>query len=506
MAKLICENGDENLVFLGAAEPKVRGARGVYRAVIRACQNVIGEDAVKPLLERVSSIVTDGASVNTGEKNGLWALFDSEIQSGVPKLKIWCAVHRSQLAWQSVTDTVAEVSHLLQSLAGISTYFHTSGLRTRELKDTASENSAAYHAYVSLPRIFEVRWTEFTHTMANAVLVSWYALVLYFKKTKDRQASGFLSLLTSKQNLELLAFVADVLFVFSRFQKKIQGDGITIINLHEQIHLVKRNLSNVEGSPLLGGWVSALENQMERDGPVCTLRGIELSVQERRRKGHHLYVTDRRDTTAVQHEIILSLTDFLEQRFSADEQISEITVVVKPFVSLDPNADVKAFHEYICPDLDLMKLDLEYRDLVNSDFLNMGAMSLSELTKKLIQNENFSTVVVALARILAAKPHSADVERLISTNNILKSNDRMSMSLETENLYLYVHHNMPDVEDWDARPAVSSWLQSKSRRNRDRPKVRTQPYFSGVFKEATKRQNLDENNEETVGHSKKIIF
>jgi len=46
----------------------------------------------------LSSIETDEASINIGQKNGLWALIDlnrfsNNIQG--PLLKIWCAVHRS---------------------------------------------------------------------------------------------------------------------------------------------------------------------------------------------------------------------------------------------------------------------------------------------------------------------------------------------------------------------------------------------------------------------------
>lgn len=47
-----------------------------------------------------------------------------------------------------------------------------------------------------------------------------------------------------------------------------------------------------------------------------------------------------------------------------------------------------------------------------------------------------------MARVLAAKPHSADAERLISDNNTLKTCLRNSLNIETKNLCLFIHVNV----------------------------------------------------------------
>ena len=150
MAKAISKDGEENNIFLGAGEPKERGAQGVHNAIVAAClatlgENIKGEDALltqsKKVFRRASSFVTDGASVNTGEKNGLWALIDRDFNLPLgdepltPMIKIWCAAHHSQLAWKSDANSIKEVSHLIQQLSSISTFFHASGIRTRELTD-----------------------------------------------------------------------------------------------------------------------------------------------------------------------------------------------------------------------------------------------------------------------------------------------------------------------------------------------------------------------------------
>ena len=57
------------------------------------------------LIPRVSCILTDGENANPGQHNSLWASLDKErSEQNAPRLlllKIWCGVHRSDLAFAS---------------------------------------------------------------------------------------------------------------------------------------------------------------------------------------------------------------------------------------------------------------------------------------------------------------------------------------------------------------------------------------------------------------------
>ena len=55
-------------------------------------------------------------------------------------------------------------------------------------------------------------------------------------------------------------------------------------------------------------------------------------------------------------------------------------------------------------------------------------MNLQQVFKVTAANENWSPVTLAIARIIAAKSHSCDVERLVSADNQLKDTDRCKMS------------------------------------------------------------------------------
>ncbi|CAB4024767.1 E3 SUMO- ligase KIAA1586-like isoform X4, partial [Paramuricea clavata] len=386
-------------------------------------------------------------------------------------------------------------------LSSISTFFHASGIRTRELIDAANAEGCCV---LSLPRVFEVRWTEFTSSLIEVVLRSWRALVTYFKKSNEKEAAGFLSFLTKKDNLDLLTFIADLLFVFSRYQQQLQSDSATLIDMDRYTSNVKAKVLGLKETALLGGWVEALSEQVseEEDGTV-SLKGVELSSgnARRRRHIHHLYVTDTRDIDAIKNEIIESLKEFLTQRFLDQEDDIDL---LKPFVNLQQSVDLKEVHKQFFKDLDLMELGMEYDDVLSmEDIEHFRKLSLRERFQMFVQSEELPNLKVAFARILAAKPHSADVERLISCSVALKSSGRSRMLLETENLNLYVHYNMPSLDQWDPKPAVMSWMNERAHRARDCPKRKQQQYFKGIFSEAAKLEEKLADCEEEPAKKKK---
>lgn len=155
---------------------------------------------------------------------------------------------------------------------------------------------------------------------------------------------------------------------------------------------------------------------------------------------------------------------------------------------------------------------MEFDDVLHmEDIEKFKKLPLQERVHRLSQSEDYPNLKVTLARILAAKPHSADVERLIRSSVVLKSPDRSGMTLQTEDFYLYVYYiyNMPPIDQWDPRPAVWNWMDAKMHRTRDRLKGKQQEYFKGIFLEATKpkKRKLEECEEDPApSRKKKKIF
>lgn len=228
-------------------------------------------------------------------------------------------------------------------------------------------------------------------------------------------------------------------------------------------------------------------------------------MKERRTKTQNLYVSDKREAAAICNEIVLSLCNFLGDRFG-DAYEKDTINTLAAFISFDRNIDMQKFHMLICADLDLEALSLEYEEVISLDIsTKLQDLSLSGKVQKLAKSPDYSNITIAMARILAAKPHSADVERLISCSNILKSPERSRMTVETENYHLYIHFNMPALDEWNPRPAVLRWIQEKDRRTRECLKASHQTWFRGVFGHASAAEADIDSVTETMSKKNKVF-
>lgn len=184
-----------------------------------------------------------------------------------------------------------------------------------------------------------------------------------------------------------------------------------------------------------------------------------------------------------------------------DDNICDITT---PFVSLQAAANLKEIPSVWAPDMDLEEFGCQYSDILEFDNIDsLRRFSLEKLLKHLASNSSCNVVTTVLARIVAAKPHSADVERIISANNLLKSSMRSSLNLDTENLNLFVHINMPVLKDWNPRPAILLWMKDLDRRTKDTPKSKTQPWFNHIFEEAKSSESIEKEEIQDTEEIKK---
>lgn len=135
---------------------------------------------------------------------------------------------------------------------------------------------------------------------------------------------------------------------------------------------------------------------------------------------------------------------------------------------------------------------MEFQLICADDCLKLK--SLPNLLSHLVRTDttqSYSHMITVLSRMLAATPHSADVERSISANNLLKTALRSRLKLETENNYLFVHFNLPPFAEWNPQKAVLHWLTTKDRRahnltvENESRKAKNQPYFKGIFPQSS---------------------
>jgi len=91
-------------------------------------------------------------------------------------------------------------------------------------------------------------------------------------------------------------------------------------------------------------------------------------------------------------------------------------------INLSPHTNLQDVHKSIGEDIDLQELALEYEELLSIENIHqLRSMNLNELFRTLCTSPYFINVVTLLARVLVSKPHSVDVERLISASHLLKT-------------------------------------------------------------------------------------
>lgn len=192
----------------------------------------------------------------------------------------------------------------------------------------------------------------------------------------------------------------------------------------------------------------------------------------------------KRQSQVIRSDIIETLLRYMDVRFKIDE---EITRYVEPFIKCTASADdIRNVHKIFAPDLSLSTLNLQYNSVVQMKLWTNEP--LSKKIKDLVTHEDSSTldhVSTVFCRIQSCTPQSADVERCVKMNNLLKTSSRSSLSLETENRYLFINYNMPPLKNWNPRKAILFWMREKERRShQDLLKKETalkQSWYKGVF-------------------------
>lgn len=205
----------------------------------------------------------------------------------------------------------------------------------------------------------------------------------------------------------------------------------------------------------------------------------------------------RRDFVDIRADVLKTLIDCIENRFSVDQDLINL---VEPFIQFTEEADIRQIHETFGAELSLANLDLEYNELVQLKLLNK--LNLTDQIKRLISHDDspkYNCVLAILCRIKACTPQAADVERSIKANNLFKTSFRNRLNLSTENKYMYLYYNMPPLELWDPRETIVAWLNNKRRRDHtDLPQKSTfkkRTCFKGIYADAADAKDSEDDDD-----------
>lgn len=407
IAKITTAEGIMEQIFLGVAGQKKSGASGLFEAVMSAIDDNLGEGFHEFVFASMSSICTDGHNVNTGSRHSLWKFVEDKAKEcGSTKtiIKIWCASHRSDLSWKDFVRSFTQIKKTLSTLSSISSYFNQSATKQTAVKDMAEKKGLKL---LKFPKLFEIRWTEYTYKLVRNVLMLWHILVQFFTAAdpKDKQAKGFLVFILRYRNLKLMTFMADLLQMYQRFQKKTQSSDLHLVSLHDSVNELIDAIDRLKISPTPGGYEDELEKTViTNEMGEKFLKDFELTtvITGRHVSTDAIYLD--RDTMCQ------SLIDFLRERFISEEGFVDVT---RLFIQLQERANISEVHKVIGQDLDLSEMYYQYNELVNCvDVENYRRCGLLKLVEILFSKSDlFPEIALCFARILTATPSSSDVER-----------------------------------------------------------------------------------------------
>lgn len=400
MAHIISDKCTTSTFFIWFGVPEVGRAEGYFECVKTIVSKIMPFDE---FFELITSVATDGEPLNIGHLNGLHAKLKMERQrsnSRKPLHLLWCVAHRINLAWKSVSSNRI-INKNVQFCRQLPAHFNTSAVRLNELKKTARDNQLS--PPLRYPPFLAIRWTEFVSNLFNVVLRNWRAACHYFVKSNKK---SFLDVWLYHDTIHFIFFLADILSLVKIFQKSCQSDSICITDVLPLRAKFIESLESCRSKPLSGGWEEMFFAKKSHVGNQTKFYGFTLSHNRRRSS---FSFTDR-----IRQMVIRSLMNHINIRIGMDSFLHE---QISPLVNLDVTMDVEAVKRCfasILPDVDEETFLKEYYDA--ADLLKDASC---DTTLKILQHLNrtkpnrFRTLKIALARVAAIKPHSADVERLI---------------------------------------------------------------------------------------------
>lgn len=203
-----------------------------------------------------------------------------------------------------------------------------------------------------------------------------------------------------------------MLLIFSRHHKKTQDENLTIVTLTQNNRLLRNALTGLREQSVLGGWEESLKNQIVTEDEKMLLKGFELLNASTKRK------SSKNDFDSIRSGIIDSIINRLGERFESDDTLMQ---TIEPFLNFDKNADIRKIHELFATDLDLSSLSLQFNEMVDQNIVVKCAGNVQKINKTLAKNINYKEIVTTISRIQVCTPHSSDVERCISANNMIKT-------------------------------------------------------------------------------------
>ena len=464
------------------------------------------------LYSKLVGFGADGASVNSGNKNGVKAL----LEKNAPWLVYtWCVAHKLELALKdalsgTVFDNVDDMLTKLYSL------YHKSPKKLHELKQLHDLLDFDFEEGAMKPkRASGTRWIEFKLSALRIVLDKYGVYMQHLENLSadkeirgtDRQKIlGYLRKWKSSHMLLNVALFIDVLqpavILSKAFQDNVIDSVETIYNIKRSKQSLDQLMSKAfEDLPS----VKHVFNKLKNTETTCIYQGIEFPVQNFKKavadvkaskntviESIHSTLDARLDgVSTIELESVAKVLNTEHWKSLAEDEIEFADDMVTDLLAKFRPTLLK---QGLCPNTcDLEILD-EWHDMVSHtiNFLQSSKANYKK-TWRLLFDSSYSTKwknILLLIQLLFSVPIcNAKLERLFSKLRRTKNDERCSIGEERLTNVLRIVEEGPPLASYDSTPVVQMWLNKKVRRPNQK---RRKKYKSR--KKKVKYYHVSENN------------
>ena len=434
----------------------------------------------KILRERLVSLTTDGASVMTGDSNGVVTRLN-ELYGGKKLILVHCQAHALELAFNDARDLQRGFDFFLEAVKALGSNYRNSSTLHTELEAVAKRINVQLRAFL---RFHEVRWAASLYRLVFNLLFCLPAIFVHMrehisklpKNPARKKMDDLFTVIGCYEFLEVLLFIMECVGVMAQASVHLQKADLTLAGAHvvvkdlhayledmqkrEQVMWDTKGNRKAESKPLEVG-PSQVRVTWFDTSDVITLRdelrnsysfgGVQLQ-RNKAFKGIHFPDFLTKFAASVKHRI-------LDQNKVLVSHLSVLTL---------ENIQNAAANNYGQASVDALS---ESTKLVECPVQLKHALRTFVIAKNRAKNnkvnpppdlseKKYLPLVRFLERSMVPAASSADVERYFSHMNLIHTDERSRYLTETVDDVMFLRENGPAPHVFDSVAASRQLLEA----------------------------------------------
>ncbi|XP_048763590.2 zinc finger protein 862-like [Ostrea edulis] len=445
--------------FLGIRQLSTANAESIFTVLVSML-----ESYGLPL-DKLVGVSTDGASVMVGCKSGVVTRL-REVTSGL--LATHCIAHRLALGTGNAADKVRYLVKFQDVINSMYKYFAYSPKNMSRLEGI---QAVLKDSKTRLQQVFHTRWLTFEGSV-QAVVDNYSSLVSVFLEDNYAKALAMHKPITTYKFLYTAHYLADVLRHLAILCKSYQRSDIDFTEVNPLLLSTVEVLEGLRSGS--GGNLSQFLNQVPETPEVDSVGLCTFEF-----KGHNIRdsAQQRSEASSACSQFVGLVIDNLRSRFTEEGDATVLRALTQLFdPSFYSQSDSFVLSEASSVVSDYLsscgvgsKSDVE-AELVNfqgyakiqvakNPHVYLGVRDLLQLSIR--SKSTYPALAVAAERLLVAPVSTVDCERGFSKMNIIKTDLRNKLCIETlKNLMRLSLFTEP----LDCGTAFDKWASTKARR------------------------------------------